>query len=312
MTALRMMILMLFVVAAAGCPPTRTEPEETPPASTEAGYWLIITETYEDGGSYTSHGFAHVTGASTSCAAVQRSYEHQVEASLAFDAATDALVEEYDGYAWDDVDFVRDYCALQRDQYVTVGEEPGLGRAEAPLPGVYKAEDIFKNARKLRTAMGDESFFIELNSGTQSADADEWGAPVEGTYPIEQLVDDPPDVGRGVDTWAEGRRAIYHQEIWTAYAAGFDCDIEDAGDTYFDENALDGVLDNHQVTDGTLELTAIGGDAWQLDLTDGLLVDSSTWEDAGELTLSERFDRCEVTYENPWGGPDDEPPPPGR
>jgi len=279
-----MMILMLFVVAAAGCPPTRTEPEETPPASTEAGYWLIITETYEDGGSYTSHGFAHVTGASTSCAAVQRSYEHQVEASLAFDAATDALVEEYDGYAWDDVDFVRDYCALQRDQYVTVGEEPGLGRAGATL----------------------------VSFSAHHPDADEWGAPVEGTYPIEQLVDDPPDVGRGVDTWAEGRRAIYHQEIWTAYAAGFDCDIEDAGDTYFDENALDGVLDNHQVTDGTLELTAIGGDAWQLDLTDGLLVDSSTWEDAGELTLSERFDRCEVTYENPWGGPDDEPPPPGR
>ena len=36
---------------------------------------------------------------------------------------------------------------------------------EAPLPGVYLAERIFDDAAKLRTQLGDEAFFAELNAG---------------------------------------------------------------------------------------------------------------------------------------------------
>ena len=36
---------------------------------------------------------------------------------------------------------------------------------DAPLPGVYLAERIFDDARKLRTRLGDEAFFANLNAG---------------------------------------------------------------------------------------------------------------------------------------------------
>lgn len=38
-----------------------------------------------------------------------------------------------------------------------------------PLPGVYLADDIFKNAQQHRQALGDEKFFAQLNQGSQSA-----------------------------------------------------------------------------------------------------------------------------------------------
>jgi hypothetical protein len=37
--------------------------------------------------------------------------------------------------------------------------------AEAPLPGVYLADDIFENAEQLRLRLGDEKFFEDLNKG---------------------------------------------------------------------------------------------------------------------------------------------------
>ena len=36
---------------------------------------------------------------------------------------------------------------------------------EAPLPGVYLAERIFADAGKMRTRLGDEAFFANLNAG---------------------------------------------------------------------------------------------------------------------------------------------------
>jgi len=39
----------------------------------------------------------------------------------------------------------------------------------APLPGVYLADDIFKNAIQHRLALGDEKFFSQLNQGKSSA-----------------------------------------------------------------------------------------------------------------------------------------------
>src|SRR6185312_4328110 len=38
-----------------------------------------------------------------------------------------------------------------------------------PLPGVYLADDIFKNAQQHRQALGDEKFFAQLNQGSQPA-----------------------------------------------------------------------------------------------------------------------------------------------
>ena len=38
-----------------------------------------------------------------------------------------------------------------------------------PLPGVYLADDIFKNAEQHRQALGDEKFFAQLNRGSQPA-----------------------------------------------------------------------------------------------------------------------------------------------
>jgi Family of unknown function (DUF6079) len=42
-------------------------------------------------------------------------------------------------------------------------------RPTPPLPGVYLADDIFKNAQQHRLALGDEKFFAQLNQGAQPA-----------------------------------------------------------------------------------------------------------------------------------------------
>ncbi|MBI5446424.1 MAG: phage resistance protein [Deltaproteobacteria bacterium] len=49
---------------------------------------------------------------------------------------------------------------------------------EAPVPGVYLAEEIFRDARSLRETMGDESFFAKLSSG--SGGGGDWGDLGEG------------------------------------------------------------------------------------------------------------------------------------
>lgn len=41
-------------------------------------------------------------------------------------------------------------------------------RPDAPLPGVYLADEIFKNAEQHRQALGDEKFFAQLNKGSQT------------------------------------------------------------------------------------------------------------------------------------------------
>lgn len=42
----------------------------------------------------------------------------------------------------------------------------------APLPGVYLADEIFENAKQLRSDLGDEKFFEKLNGkkGTTTND----------------------------------------------------------------------------------------------------------------------------------------------
>lgn len=47
---------------------------------------------------------------------------------------------------------------------------------DAPVPGFYLAEGLFKDARDMRLRMGDDTFFAKLNEGAASADASGgWG-----------------------------------------------------------------------------------------------------------------------------------------
>jgi hypothetical protein len=48
---------------------------------------------------------------------------------------------------------------------------------DAPVPGFYLAEGLFKDARELRDRMGDDAFFSKLNEGAKSGEDDGgWGA----------------------------------------------------------------------------------------------------------------------------------------
>lgn len=49
---------------------------------------------------------------------------------------------------------------------------------DAPLPGVFKAEGLFADADRLRTQMGDEGFFGQLNAKVAASSG--WGALAEG------------------------------------------------------------------------------------------------------------------------------------
>ncbi|PRD67303.1 phage resistance protein [Malikia spinosa] len=52
---------------------------------------------------------------------------------------------------------------------------------EAPVPGFYLAEGMFKDARELRDRMGDAAFFAQLNAGASAGDdAGGWGALERG------------------------------------------------------------------------------------------------------------------------------------
>jgi hypothetical protein len=46
---------------------------------------------------------------------------------------------------------------------------------DAPVPGFYLAEGLFKDACELRSQMGDESFFTKLNDGGKSGGSGGWG-----------------------------------------------------------------------------------------------------------------------------------------
>ncbi|MBN9519352.1 hypothetical protein J0H58_12655 [bacterium] len=50
----------------------------------------------------------------------------------------------------------------------------------APLPGVYLADEIFKNAVQHRGVLGDEKFFAQLNQGQKSGGAAAWGKLSKG------------------------------------------------------------------------------------------------------------------------------------
>jgi hypothetical protein len=51
---------------------------------------------------------------------------------------------------------------------------------DAPLPGVYLADEIFKNAEQHRQVLGDEKFFEQLNQGQKSGGSSGWGKLARG------------------------------------------------------------------------------------------------------------------------------------
>lgn len=50
----------------------------------------------------------------------------------------------------------------------------------APLPGVYLADDIFKNAKLHRDQLGDDKFFAQLNQGKGAGGGGAWGKLAKG------------------------------------------------------------------------------------------------------------------------------------
>ncbi|MDB5350149.1 MAG: hypothetical protein JWN86_1396 [Planctomycetota bacterium] len=65
---------------------------------------------------------------------------------------------------------------------------------DAPLPGVYLADDIFKNAVTYRQRLGDEKFFEDLNRGNQAAGGTGWGKLASGwnAARFEAALEAPP------------------------------------------------------------------------------------------------------------------------
>jgi len=65
--------------------------------------------------------------------------------------------------------------------------------SDAPLPGVYLADEIFKNAVQYRQRLGDEKFFEDLNRGQQATGGSGWGKLATGwdaaRFEVRALVD---------------------------------------------------------------------------------------------------------------------------
>ncbi len=64
----------------------------------------------------------------------------------------------------------------------------------APLPGVFLADDIFKNAEQHREALGDEKFFQQLNQGQSPGGTGGWGKLAKGwdAARFEAALEAPP------------------------------------------------------------------------------------------------------------------------
>lgn len=65
---------------------------------------------------------------------------------------------------------------------------------DTSLPGVYLADDIFKNAVQHREALGDQKFFEQLNQGQKSGGAAGWGKLAKGwdAPRFESALEAPP------------------------------------------------------------------------------------------------------------------------
>ncbi len=54
-----------------------------------------------------------------------------------------------------------------------------LRHPETSVPGIYRSDELFKNATDLRETLGDEKFFDKMNEGVGSGNTD-WGDMAEG------------------------------------------------------------------------------------------------------------------------------------
>jgi hypothetical protein len=64
-----------------------------------------------------------------------------------------------------------------------------------PLPGVYLADDIFRDARQHRQLLGDDKFFTQLNQGKSKASGGGWGKLAKGwdASRFEAALEAPPN-----------------------------------------------------------------------------------------------------------------------
>lgn len=96
---------------------------------------------------------------------------------------------------------------------------------DAPLPAVYLAEPIFADATNLRTSMGDEAFFAELNRSKGEQAAGGWGKLGKSVWTgdsFAQAVAAPPQDSRRLDLVSDlvSRFFTSYQEIAASGRAG--------------------------------------------------------------------------------------------
>jgi hypothetical protein len=123
--------------------------------------WLETVEMYEGEVLSRSHSLIHFDKRVT-CNEYKDAYEEYTEVSAEQQTAYDELFEQYGADAWEDVEFVRDYCVLSRDYY----------QALASANELWSDGDITMLTLNHPDAVDNE--------------------PLEGTYPMAQQ-DDVPD-----------------------------------------------------------------------------------------------------------------------
>lgn len=96
---------------------------------------------------------------------------------------------------------------------------------DAPTPGVYRAEELFKDAQRLRASMGDEAFFARLNESVSERSEianNPWGALGEwDATSFESALNAPPKrVGSERDTLeSEPRTRLVSKLVDTFFTA---------------------------------------------------------------------------------------------
>jgi len=87
---------------------------------------------------------------------------------------------------------------------------------EAPVPGFYLSESLFRDATAMRNSMGDEAFFTALNTDASEAEEDGWGEVASGwdatSFEAAMLADQSnPDRARLVGDLIGGLFTTYQQ-----------------------------------------------------------------------------------------------------
>ncbi len=235
--------------------------------------WLSVTELYDGEAGYTSHQLIKVSGNTVRCSDVQEYYDNFTEAYLERTEAMNELYDQYGDDAWNQVEFVRAYCEVEKSLYENLGDAYTRAGATA------------------------------LNITVQHPDSI-GGEPVDGEYVLEASGGEVlPDVGRGFEPYAYATQTEYERTLSEVYADAYDCDIDSVDEEYFDSSVVTEAWTSYSI-DGTLVISDTSDSSTKAEITDAQLIDQN-YEPAGDFELSEStFTLCEVAYETPWGVPE--------